>query len=136
MGTVRRGGGSWGELWTRRPVPNGGSAAADRSFEPQLAVSSVAPGAPLGGGLLAHNGDLALRVGFRVRRRSVAAVVGSPRLAHRFALEFDPIGLMHQAIHQGIGHRRVAHQFMPLTHGELAGALSVQERTCVPSIRN
>jgi len=28
---------------------------------------------------------------------------------------------VHQPIHQGIGNRRVPHQFMPLAHGELAG---------------
>jgi hypothetical protein len=48
--------GLWGEWWIRRPVPNGGSAAADRSFELPLAVRSVAPGALLGGGLRTQHG--------------------------------------------------------------------------------
>ena len=43
------------------------------------------------------------------------------RLSHRFALQFDPIGLVNQSIQQGIGDGGAADQFMPPAHRELIG---------------
>ena len=97
------------------PLRTGASSTSARG--PQRSV----PGPHEGGGLPAHNGRLDLRGGFGFRRSFVTAIGGDARLAHRLALEFHPIGLVHQPIHQGIGDGRVAHQFVPLAHGELAG---------------
>ena len=51
----------------------------------------------------------------------MTTVVGAACLAHGLASEFNPIGLVHQPIPQGIGDCRVDHQFVLLAHGELAG---------------
>ena len=45
----------------------------------------------------------------------------SLRFSHRFALKFNPIGLMNQSIQKRVGNGGVAHQLMPSTYGELAG---------------
>jgi len=41
--------------------------------------------------------------------------------AHRFALEIDPVGVVHQAVKDGIGQGRIADQFVPVVHRHLAG---------------
>lgn len=42
-------------------------------------------------------------------------------LSQRLAFEFEPIGVMHQAIQDGIGHGGVGDDLVPLADGELAG---------------
>src|ERR1039457_3953979 len=51
---------------------------------------------------------------FMFRRRRFA-------LSHRFAFEFDPIGVVDQAIQDGIGHRGIRNNLVPLIDRELAG---------------
>ena len=41
--------------------------------------------------------------------------------AQRLALEFDSVGIVHQAVQNGIGHRRISNDFVPLLNGKLAG---------------
>ena len=36
--------------------------------------------------------------------------------AQRFALEIDPIGVVHQAVEDGVGQGRIADQFVPVVH--------------------
>src|ERR1017187_9478605 len=51
---------------------------------------------------------------FMFRRRRFA-------FSHRFAFQFDPIGVVDQPIQDGIGHRGIGNNFVPLIERELAG---------------
>ena len=51
---------------------------------------------------------------FMFRRRRFA-------FSHRFAFQFDPIGVVDQSIQYGIGYRGIRNNFVPLIDRELAG---------------
>lgn len=41
--------------------------------------------------------------------------------AHRFALELNAVRVVHEAVEDGVGERRIAHQLVPAIDRELAG---------------
>ena len=96
-------------------VPKWGSAARGRSAELQFA----APGPHLG---VAQSAVELVRMSDRlIRRRFPVRFEGGLAFAQRLAFEFDPIGIMHQAIQNGVGDGGIVDQFVPLIDRELAG---------------
>ena len=90
------------------PSQNGVAPLPTGPFEPSLAVGSVRLGPVLGWPRLRSKGPALIR-------RSGLGI------AHRFAVQLQAIGVVDQAVQQGVGDGGVADGIMPLRDGVLAG---------------
>ena len=92
---------------------------------PATQSTLIRPGIPRTSGHLFHDhsdrqserSDAGMALLFRgARRRQFIRP-----FTHRFALEVDPVSVVHQAVEDGVGQGRIADQFVPVVHRHLAG---------------
>src|SRR6185369_1532461 len=109
-----------GDVLAVNPKPNlrrlfvlAGRAAAT-NFEPQFALPPVATRNGLAPASANRRTCGSGTLVFIFRRSGFCFAQG-------FAFELDPIGVVNQPIQDGIGHRRVGNNFVPLADRELAG---------------
>ena len=79
------------------------------------------PGRQVCGSFLCSLGWLAIGCGRRRGRRRWIGRLAGFELAHRRAVEFEPVGVVDNAIQDRVAERGLADHLMPGCHGELAG---------------